>query len=693
MKQRAPYGEWDSPLSASAAAVAGIRIGPVFIAGSKHIFWTETVPEDGGRTAIMFSPKGRAGATTASPREFGEGMMISARSRVNEYGGGSYWIHGDPIDTGRVWWVASETQQVMVKGNWVQSRAVTPKPPLTRAWRYAAGVCTDDGRWSIVEAELQCDAAGTRFSESVNAIVAVDSESGTFTPLVEPGSIGSGDFVASPRLSPDGETLAWLRWDHPDMPWDGAELWAAHFSIKEGAPRLDSARRIAGGRDGGAVRGLGRPVSVCLPEFSPGGRLWWCDDSSDYWHLYSADVIGLPPGGSGDTSEPLLPTAKEEVGEPRWISGGSRYGFVDENTVVFAASADGLESVWIFDVVDRSRKPLPGCSFSYVESLVVSGTDVAVVGGSADQPTSVFHVDLKTGTAVDLRSASPPLEADWISRPSAIEVRSEVGVRCHTLFYPPQSGDFEGPDDEAPPLLIRIHGGPTAAARPEFSTSIQYWTSRGFAVADVNYRGSTGYGRPYRDMLRGQWGIADVEDCISVARHLAAEGVVDAKRCVIRGGSAGGFTALAAVCFQHEWGHGATFAAACSLYGVTDLAALASDTHKFESRYLDGLVGKYPAEAEAYRSRSPLFHADQLSEPVLLLQGTEDKIVPPSQAEVLVDAMAEKGVPHAYILFEGEGHGFLHRQTVVRALETELAFYGKVLGFEPAGDLPSIDLD
>ncbi len=706
MKRKAPYGEWDSPLSPQLAGQSGIGLtdvaisgrGPLGLAGpdgpGRSVFWNESLPDDEGRNAIMCSEIG-GGSRCGAPTEFAESSLISARSRVNEYGGRAFWVHANSTDPdlGRVWWVSADTQRIWTRQGTGPAKVVTAQPPVVRGWRYAAGVCAPDGEWSIVEMERHCGPSGEQLTEAVNEIVAVHPDTSAPVPLIHEGVEGWGDFVGDPKLSPDGRTLAWLRWDHPDMPWDAAELWAAGFEVDSGVPTVCEPRRIAGGHEAGRVQGLRRAVSVCQPEFSPDGRLWWCDDSCDYWHLYFADTLGLPEEGSGDRATALVPDAKEEVGSPRWNSGGSRYGFVDEFTVVFTAMADGLESVWVYDTTTGTRTPLPGPAFTYVQSLVVSGTDVAIIGGAAEIATSVFHIDLASETARDLRSATLPIEPDWISRPQATRVVADDTTTCHALFYPPVNGEFEGEDGDLPPLLVRIHGGPTASARPEFTTSVQFWTTRGFAVAEVNYRGSTGYGRAYRDALRGQWGVADVEDCIAVARHLSAEGLVDPRRCVIRGGSAGGFTALAALCFQHEWGFGSTFAAACSLYGVTDLAALTRDTHKFESRYLDGLVGEYPAQAQIYEQRSPLSHADQLVEPVLILQGTEDKIVPPSQAEVLVDAMATRNVPHAYILFEGEGHGFQHQSTITTALETELGFYGQVMGFKPVGGIGPLGAD
>ena len=677
----APYGSWASPLSPRAAAEAGTRFGGLAIDASDDggLWWAESRPSE-GRTALV------AGALVdqvVSVADVGPNWL-RARTRVNEYGGGAFWLGAD-----HVYWVDERSQCIVglprgphaAPGHDVEQ--VTPPAPEGAVRRFAAGVVTPDGRWIVCERERH---EGTEHTVVRNELVAVDVATGAEHLLVGDGTAGSGDFVAAPRVSPDGRHLAWLRWDHPDMPWDAAELWAAELVDGGDAVGLDGARRVAGGHSAGEARTLGRPVSVALPEWAPDGHLWWCDDTDDWWHLRRADRPGCPVEASGDTLEPLVPGAREEVGEPRWVAGGSRYGFTGDGRVVYAASSDGIDSIRVLDPATGATAEWQGLRFSSIEHLVVAGNRVGVVGGAPDRPTSVWLLDLDSGAATDLRRPAAPLEPAWISRPEPITFPTGGGDEvAHALFYPPTSGDHVAPDGELPPLVVRIHGGPTASARSEFSTSVQFWTTRGFAVADVNYRGSTGYGRRYRDLLRGRWGDADVEDCIAVATHLAATGCVDPRRCVIRGGSSGGFTALAALCFQAERGAPGAFAAACSLYGVTDLAALATDTHKFESRYLDGLVGVLPDDAEVYRSRSPLFHAERLDRPVLLLQGAEDRVVPPSQAEVLVDALVHNGVPHAYVLFEGEGHGFHNADTVVRALETELAFYGAVLGFEPAG--------
>jgi dipeptidyl aminopeptidase/acylaminoacyl peptidase len=609
---------------------------------------------------------------------------MSARSGVAEYGGGAWW----PGPAGEVFWVDASTQRV-VADDGGPGRALTE--PTGPAVRHAAGVVTPDGDWIVCERELHppFEAAGWQpEAEPVNELAVISVRLGGARTLVR-----GGDFVAGPVLSPDGAALAWLRWDHPDMPWDAAELWAGTLVTGvDDWPVLTDVRRVAGGRDDGRAGALGRPVSVCLPAWSPDGTLWWCDDAEDWWHLHRADRSGLPAGGSGDLTSPVFPGRDEEVGEPRWVAGGARYGFLDDGRVAFAAASGGLDAVWLGDPATGRCESWTAPGFTHVEHLGACGSMVALVGGSSTRPTSVWLLDTATGSAVDLRGDDGPLVEDDVSVPEPVTFPTGAGETAHALFFPPRSSSSVGPPGELPPLVVRIHGGPTAAARAELSTSVQFWTSRGIAVVEVNYRGSTGFGRRYRDLLRGEWGIADVEDCLAAARHLARTGRVDPLRCVIRGGSAGGFTALAALCREGD-GPERTFAAACSLYGVTDLAAMAAETHKFESRYLDGLVGPLPGAEAVYRERSPLAHAHRLQVPVLLLQGAIDPVVPVAQAEVLRDALRDNGVPHALVVFEGEAHGFRGVSTIVRALGLELAFYGSVLGFEPADELPPVPLD
>jgi dipeptidyl aminopeptidase/acylaminoacyl peptidase len=435
-------------------------------------------------------------------------------------------------------------------------------------------------------------------------------------------------------------------------------------------------------------------VSACLPEWGPDGRLWWCDDTSDWWQLRVAPEPGVP--GCCDGVPPVL-DVPEEVGEPRWVSGGRRHGVAGDGRVVFAATAGGVDRVWVLDPATGERSPLPGPGFAHVEHLSVHGGSVALVAGGPTVPTSVWLVDLDAGTAVDLRAAELPLPAGAVSVPEPVTVPvGDAGDEVvHGLFHPPRSEVAVGPPGELPPLVVRIHGGPTAAARAELSTSVQFWTTRGFAVVEVNYRGSTGYGRRYRDRLLGNWGRTDVEDCLAMARGLAERGRVAAGRALIRGGSAGGFTTLAALCADGErvaGGAAPVLAGGCSLYGVTDLAAMAADTHKFESRYLDGLVAPLPGSEDVYADRSPLHNAASIASPVLLLQGALDPVVPLEQAHVLAGALERNGVPHALVVFPDEAHGFRSGANIVAALETELAFAGAVLGVTPADDLPPLDL-
>ncbi len=630
------------------------------------------------------------------------GDAMSVRSRVNEYGGGAFWC-GD----GHVDWVDDSTQQMMrVEPIADPSRTGVPReltnpPPVATGWRYASGRPVAGGEWVVAEREAHVDDFGRRYPEARNELVAVRVRDRRQWVVVGADERGGGDFVAAPAVSPDGAAVAWLRWDHPDMPWDAAELWAGRLSLGVDGATVVDRRRVAGGSGGGASLGLDRSVSVCLPEWSPDGRLWWCDDADGWWHLRAAPSPGLPPEASGDDLDLAVPgggEVGEEVGEPRWVAGGCRYAFCGDGRIVLAVSSGGIDSVQLLDPITGRRSGLPGPEFSSVECVAALGDHVVVVGAGATRPSSVWLIDLaadpdRGDAAVDLRPVDAPLDPAWVSIPRTITFdtgpaaltrdHSADGVVAHALLYLPVSGDHEAPAGELPPLVVRIHGGPTAAARPEFSPSVQFWSTRGFAVVDVNYRGSTGFGRDYRDALDGQWGLADVEDCLAVTRHLAREGLVDGDRCVIRGGSAGGFTALASLCFQAERGAAGAFAGACSLYGVTDLAALAADTHKFESRYLDGLVAPLPGGEDVYRARSPLFHADQLDRPVLLLQGEQDKVVPPAQARVLADALARNGVPHRMVLYPGEGHGFRRAETILSALREEMAFYGEVLGFQP----------
>jgi dipeptidyl aminopeptidase/acylaminoacyl peptidase len=664
----APFGSWVSALSTEDAAAGSVRFDGVSLSevaeGGVRVRWLETRPDEAGRGVVCeWVGSVRSGGSAVDLLPAG----VSARSLVNEYGGGAWW--DGPGDT--VLAVDARSQDVVEIEAGVEPVVVVAGAGV----RHAAGVLTPDGRWLVAEREHH-PAPADGFHHD---LVAVRLDGGASTPIE---LVRGPGFVAAPTVSPDGAHLAWLSWDHPDMPWDAAALWAGDLVERSGALAVERTRRVAGGADAG----LNRAVSVCLPRWSADSLLWWCDDRDDFWHLRRSARPGLPEAGSGD-SAPLVWDRAEEVGEPRWVAGGRRYGWTGDGRVVAASTAGGQTSAWVAEP-GHVPEPVPGPQFTSVERLDVDGQHVALIAGTATQPTTVWLVDLSSGESLDLRNVSAPIGADDSSRPEPISFPTSDGEVAHGLFFPPASATHAGPQDALPPLVVRIHGGPTAAARAEWSPSVQFWTTRGIAVVEVDYRGSTGYGRRYRDLLRGRWGVADVEDCRAAARWLADHGRVDPASCVIRGGSAGGFTALGALVADGTERRAAgpgVFAAACSLYGVTDLARLAADTHEFESRYLDGLVGPWPEGAATYNERSPVTQVDLIGSPVLILQGADDPVVPLSQAEFLRDALAERGVPHAMLVFAGEGHGFRQSTNIVRALETELAFYGEVLGFVPAG--------
>ena len=500
-----------------------------------------------------------------------------------------------------------------------------PQPIAPEGARYADGEVHGDRLACVRERHLD--------DGVVNDIVELPTDGSTEPTVVAEGH----DFYAAPRFSPDGR-LAWLAWDHPRMPWDGTLL--------EPGP-------VAGGPE----------ESVSQPRWSPDGALHWISDRTGWWNVYRE-------------GEPLAPM-EAEFAEPDWVFGQSTYDFLPSGRVI--ARWDGRLGVLGDEPLD-----LPYTSFSAVRAY---GDKVAVIAASPTQAPAVVVIDPETADVTVVRTSRPtPVDPGYLSTPRRIEFPTAGGATAHALFYPPANKDQHGPAGERPPLMVTSHGGPTSAASTGLELRTQFWTSRGFAVVDVDYRGSSGYGRAYRRQLDGQWGVADVDDCVAAARHLADAGEVDGRRMVIRGSSASGLTTLLALTKG-------VFAAGASLYGVVDLAALATDTHKFEARYLDGLVGPWPDAADVYRERSPLSHADELAAPLIIFQGLDDKVVPPSQAEVLVDALRRAGLPFAYLTFEGEAHGFRQAATIRRVVEAELSFYGQVLGFAPADDIEPVEIE
>ncbi len=496
--------------------------------------------------------------------------------------------------------------------------------------------------------------------EAVNAIVSLDLDGGGDGDAQV--LVSGNDFYAAPRLSPDGTRLAWLTWNHPNMPWDGTELWVGELRADGSLGRTE---RVAGGP----------AESIFQPEWSPGGVLHFVSDRTGWWNLYR---------WRDGRIEPLAEMAAE-FGLPQWVFGMATYGFASAERIICAYTEGGTDHLAALDTATGRLAPID-TPYAEIGAVRVGPGRALLLAGSPTEPTSLVQLDLATGQCEVLRrSSGVPVDPGYLSPPQPIEFPTEGGLTAHAFFYPPRNPDYVAPPGERPPLLVISHGGPTGATSSTLDLRIQYWTSRGIGVLDVNYGGSTGYGRAYRGRLEGRWGVVDVDDCANGARYLVGRGAVDGDRLIIRGGSAGGYTTLCALTFRD------VFQAGASYYGVSDLEALAQETHKFESRYLDRLVGPYPERADLYRERSPIHFTDRLSCPVIFFQGLEDPVVPPSQAEQMVEALRAKGLPVAYVPFEGEQHGFRRAEHIKRALEAELYFYAQVFGFalaEPVEPVP-----
>jgi dipeptidyl aminopeptidase/acylaminoacyl peptidase len=566
---------------------------------------------------------------------------FSARSRVHEYGGGAAIV-----SAGTVFFINFDDQRV-----YRVERGAEPVAVTDDSGDRHADLFHDRARNRLLAVREQHTADGVS-----NELVSIDLETGESTVLV-----AGHDFVSNPRVSPDGGTLCWVAWDLPDMPWDAAALWIADVDA-DGT--LAGTRRIAGG-DG---------VSVFQPVWAPDGTLVFAADPNGWWNLHRWDGAGVS----------VVHAMDAEFGLPQWVFGMRTTDIGSSVRVVTAYTRDGE---WHLAEVEGQELRALAVPYTDISAPQWVGDKLVFIGSSATSASSIVLFDPATGDTEILRTAlSVDLDPAFFSVPEPVTFDTAGGAQAYGFYYPPRSATHAADPDERPPLIVRGHGGPTGQTSPSFSLAIQYWTSRGFAVLDVNYRGSTGFGRAYREALYGQWGSADVDDMVYGAKHLVSAGRADPDRLAIRGGSAGGYTALAALAFRDA------FSAGASLYGIGDLMTLARDTHKFESRYLDLLIGPLPETEALYRDRSPIEHVDALNCPVIFLQGADDKVVPPNQAEAMVDALDAKGIPVAYVLFEGEGHGFRKAGNVSRALESELAFYGRVFAFEPADALPVLEI-
>lgn len=634
----APFGSWKSPITSDLIVSGTIGLGGVSLDG-EDIYWLEGRPSEGGRNVLVRkTPDGKVNDVTPQP--------FNVRTRVHEYGGGSFLIA-----EGMIYFSNFADQRLYKQTSNSEPQPLTPENQK----RYADAILDKQQNRLI----CICEDHTNSEQEPTNAIASIDLDSGEVEVLVS-----GSDFYSSPRLSPDGRQLAWIDWNHPNMPWDGTKLWVASVN-SDGS--LDAAQCISGGEK----------ESICAPFWSPDGILYFVSDRTNWWNLYR---------WLGSDEIEALCEMEAEFGYPHWVFGVQPYRFKSERELICTYSQNGSEHLAILNPQTQELKPIE-TPFTSISSLKLKGNCLYFNASSPTEATQLVRMDLETGNLeIIKRSSNLEIDPGYLSVPEAIAFPTENGQTAYAWFYPPNNKDYAAPEGELPPLLVRSHGGPTAAASATLNLRIQYWTSRGFAVVDVNYGGSTGYGRTYRERLNGQWGIVDVNDCANAAKYLAEQGRVDGERLAIAGGSAGGYTTLAALIFRD------VFKAGASYYGVSDLEALARDTHKFEARYLDGLIGKYPEEKDIYDARSPIHFCDRLSCPVIFFQGLEDKIVPPNQAETMVEVLKAKGIPVAYVPFEGEQHGFRSAENIKRALDGEFYFYSRVFGFVPADNIEPVEI-
>jgi len=667
------YGSWESPITAAFVTAAGVGLGSLKCDPDAELYWLEARPEEGGRQVICRYAPNDASASERSgvdviPKEH------NARTRVHEYGGAAHILgpDGDGV-------IYSNFKDQRLYWNKADGSVVILTPPEETGnprYRFADAILDMERNRLICVREDHTDPQPANVQNTICA-VALDGSFGMTVLL------SGQDFYAAPRLNPKGDKLAFITWDHPHMPWDDTELRVANLRPEGDVAVIET---ICGGN--------GQGTSVLQPAWSPDGVLHFVADSSGWWNLYKC---------TGWTSEePTSCLVQKEAdfagAAPGWVLGGQNYSFLEDGRVAtcYKDSATGASRLVIIakdgSFHEFGQEYLPGL----VGGLCTcpDGKFLYFLGGSPDAPSGIYKWSIpKTEEAVPCEliacSVRDEMRVDpsYISSPKPIEFPTGDGEIAHGYYYAPRNPSFQAPEGTLPPLLVKAHGGPTACTGTSLSLGMQFWTSRGFAVLDVDYRGSTGYGRAYRNRLKGNWGLTDVEDVCAGAQYLVKEGMVAAGKLAIDGGSAGGFTTLAALAFND------VFTAGCSLYGVADLAALAGDTHKFESRYLDRLVGKYPEDKDVYEARSPICHVDQLACPILLLQGSEDKIVPPNQAEVMYEAVKSRNIPCALKIYEGEQHGFRRSENIQDALNSELSFYASVFGFEAAGeDVPRLDI-
>ena len=643
MKQ-APYGSWSSPVSADLVAATGSvwarfeRPEP----SREGVYWLESRPQQ-GRTVLVFKPW-EGEVVDAVPDEF------NVRTSVHEYGGSAYFRHGETLFFTHF----GDQRLYRLDDIGGAARPIAPEPPAPQSLRYADGVVTPDG------ATVVCVRERHEGEQVFNELVALPADGSGEATVIASGH----DFYSFPGISPDGGRLCWTTWDHPQLPFIGTDLWVARIAA---GGRLGEPRHVAGGSS----------ESIFQPQWSAEGVLHFVSDRSGWWNLYREQENRI---------EAVAPV-EAELGWMQWWIGQSSYAFLPDGRIACILNRGSRQPLTF---IENGRYDDAGIELDRVRApfLRADGSRLAWIAAGVTEPPSVVSFDAGSGRFQVLQRAMPqPIDPSYVSSAEAIEYPTEDGVPGYGFFYPPANADFTAPESERPPLVVNVHGGPTAQDVVGLEPATQYLTSRGVAVVDVNYGGSTGYGRAYVERQKGRWGIVDTADCIAAARYLADRGDVDAGRIAITGGSAGGYTTLYALTFSDFFATGASY------YGVTDLIDFNKTTHKFESHYDRWLIGPYPEEAETYKARSPASSADELTVPVLLLQGLDDKVVPPSQAEIMVEALRRNGIPFAYLAFEGEGHGFRRAENIRRAQEATFYFFSRVFGFDPADDIEPVEIE
>ena len=634
----APYGRWESPIEASTLTANAVRLDAPQLCNDVA-YWLESRPDEGGRNVLMRQQLGR------EPRELLD-ASTSVRTRANEYGGGAYLATEEAVFA--VFDADQRVYQIPLK----QGHSLTPAPLTPKGDYCYSDFCLDSARSRLIAVREDHSGAG----EPASTLVAIDlSGSLTVTVLVE-----GADFYSNPRLSHRGDKLCWLSWCHPNMPWDSTQLTLAEL---DAGGELHNPQVVAGG-DG---------ESVFQPSWSPSDQLFFVSDRRNWWNLYRHDDSGAVC---------VLPMAAE-FATPQWVFGMSTYGFCGDDKILCTFTENGQ---WQLGLI-TPKKTQKGYRFSALKSpmtqisnITTSAEHLMFIGANTSRAPALYHLLAQSighaaapPMAIVRRSQADMVEPANLATPKAVSYPTSDGETCHGFYYPPCNAGYQAEPDTLPPLIVMCHGGPTGATSSALNYKLQFWTSRGFAVLDVNYRGSTGYGREYRDSLKSHWGVKDVADVVAGAQYLVEQKLAHPEQLIIRGSSAGGYTVLAALTFSD------TFSAGASLYGIGDLTALAEDTHKFESRYLDTLVGPYPETKQRYLDRSPIAHIEQLNCPVIFLQGLKDKVVPPAQAEAMVKALTDKGIANEYVTFANEGHGFRAADSIEAAITRELAFYRKVL--------------